>query len=75
MDSAPRPYEAGMICLDCTRASIEPGWWPRYPVARALSKTFSWCTEWPVNGDAAHRRAYTLRQIEAYVDALRQEAG
>ena len=72
VDSTPQPYEASMLCLDCTKANIELGWRPRYPVARALSETLSWYKEWSVNGDAAHMREYTLRQIEAYVDALPQ---
>lgn len=72
VDSAPQPYEASMLCLDCTKANIELGWRPRYPVARALSETLGWYKEWSRNSDAAHMREYTLRQIETYVDALPQ---
>ena len=66
------PHEAHMLCLDCTKSSIELKWHPRYTVARALEVTTEWYRAWNDNNDAAHMRDVTVRQIREYMDAARQ---
>jgi CDP-glucose 4,6-dehydratase len=65
-DTDPRPFEATMLCLDCTKANVELGWRPRYKVARALEETASWYRLFAGDPDPARMRAFTLRQIEEY---------
>jgi CDP-glucose 4,6-dehydratase len=64
-----RMPEARMLCLDCTKANVELGWWPRYKVARALETTVAWYRAWQENPAPERMRAVTLRQIRDYVDA------
>jgi CDP-glucose 4,6-dehydratase len=63
-----QPHEAGMLCLDCTKANIELGWKPRYSVARALDATVRWYRARADNPDPQPMRDLTLRQIQDYVD-------
>ena len=64
-----RPHEAHWLCLDCTKASVELGWRPRYRTARALEETIRWYRAWLENPDPEHMRTVTLRQIQEYADA------
>lgn len=63
------PYEAKMLCLDCTKANIELGWRPRYKVAEALRVTTDWYRAWTRSRDAAFMRDFTLEQIERYINS------
>lgn len=73
IDSVPQPHEANMLCLDCTKASIELGWRPRYRVAKALDVTTFWYKEWSQNPDPTHMREVTLRQIQEYMQTAADE--
>lgn len=68
VDNMEQPHEANMLCLDCTKASIQLGWRPRYRVAKALDETVRWYREWSVNSDPLHMREVTLEQIESYMN-------
>jgi CDP-glucose 4,6-dehydratase len=67
-------HEAQYLKLDCTKASSLLGWAPVLNLSEALAKTIDWYLQ-------RHRvpdsdvRAYTIRQIEQYVQsAMAQEA-
>jgi CDP-glucose 4,6-dehydratase len=69
VDAGEQPHEAHMLCLDCTKANIELGWWPRYKVAQTLDVTVRWYRAWVDDPSPERMRAFTLRQIQDYVDA------
>lgn len=66
IDNQTQLHEANWLKLDCSKARIELGWKPIYPIKLALEKTVSWYKEFysNVTGDAL--RSYTLNQIEEY---------
>lgn len=62
-DTGPRPHEAALLRLDCSRARAELGWQPVLPLSRALE----WIVEWhKAVAQGADARDVTLRQIAAY---------
>lgn len=69
VEAGSHPHEAHMLCLDCTKANVELGWWPRYPVAKALEITARWYREFHDNASPAALRRMTLLQIQEYGDA------
>lgn len=63
----PRPHEARILKLDCSKARAELGWRPVLGLETALD----WIVEWHkavANGDDA--RAVTLAQLDQYRDRL-----
>lgn len=66
VEASGQPHEAGMLCLDASKACAELGWRSRYTVAQALEATIRWYREWARNPDPKHMREYTLRQIQEY---------
>lgn len=63
-----KEHEAHMLCLDCTKANVELGWWPRYKVSQAFEVTVKWYRAWENNPDPKHMRDVTLRQLQDYID-------
>jgi CDP-glucose 4,6-dehydratase len=55
--------EAATLRLDATRARLELGWRPRWPVDAALARTVEW---YRACGAGADLQALTLAQIDAY---------
>lgn len=70
VDEGTQPHEAHMLCLDCTKARIELDWLPRYRVAQALYETVAWYKAWSGDPSPERMREVTLRQIQAYMDAV-----
>jgi len=62
-DSGPRPHEAGLLRLDCSRARAELGWRPALTLEEALLWIVEWHKALAAGGDA---RALTLAQITDY---------
>ena len=62
-DSGPKPHEAGVLRLDCSKARGALGWQPLLPLTQALDWIVEWHKEIGSGGDA---RAVTLRQIADY---------
>lgn len=62
-DSGPRPHEAGLLRLDCSKARAALGWKP----SLTLERTIDWIVAWhrAVAG-GADARAITLAQIADY---------
>ena len=62
-DCAPRPHEAGLLRLDCSKARAALGWRP----ALTLDAALEWIVEWHKSVAAGGgARAATLAQIAAY---------
>jgi len=65
-DTGTHPHEAQCLKLDISKAKARLGWQPRWPLALALQKTVEWHQAYLSGADM---RAYTLQQIQAYVQA------
>ena len=62
-DTGPRPHEAGLLRLDCSKARAELGWRP----ALRLEQALDWIVAWhQAVGAGADARAVTLAQIADY---------
>ncbi len=66
VDEGPHPHEAHWLKLDCSKASVDLGWNPRWGVARALEETTRWYRSFYESAGPERMRALTLEQIEAY---------
>lgn len=65
-DSGPRPHEAGVLRLDCSKARAALGWRP----ALSLDQALDWIVAWhKAVGGGADARAVTLAQIADYTEA------
>lgn len=71
LDEGPRPHEAGLLRLDCSRARAALGWHPALSLAQAIDWIVDWHKAVAAGGDA---RAITLNQIAHYA-ALSNRAG
>ncbi|MDV3457495.1 CDP-glucose 4,6-dehydratase [Sphingomonas sp. HF-S4] len=68
-DSGPRPHEAGLLRLDCSKARAALGWRP----ALSLDQALDWIVAWhKAVGDGTDARAVTLAQIADYAEASGQ---
>ena len=69
LDPAPRPHEAGVLRLDCSKAREQLGWKPRLPLATAIERVAEW-----YRGQARHDNAAELTrdQILRYQRELPQ---
>lgn len=62
-DTGPRPHEAGLLRLDCSKARAALGWRP----ALTLETALDWIVAWHQGvGAGSDARAATLAQIAAY---------
>lgn len=66
-DAGPRPHEAGLLRLDCSKARAALGWRPVLTLEQALDWIVDWHKAVGTNGDA---RAVTLSQIADYSAAI-----
>ena len=64
VDAATHPHEAQMLKLDWTKSAERLGWHPVLSLQRALQITTDW---YRANASGAEMRAYTLQQIDDYV--------
>lgn len=65
-DTGPRPHEAGLLRLDCSKVRAALGWRP----ALNLEQTIDWIVAWHrAVGGGADARAVTLGQIADYAAA------
>ncbi|NWK98186.1 CDP-glucose 4,6-dehydratase [Sphingobium lactosutens] len=63
LDEGPRPHEAGLLRLDCSRARSALGWQP----AMGLAQAIDWIVDWHKRvGAGEDARAVTLEQIGRY---------
>jgi CDP-glucose 4,6-dehydratase len=62
-DSGEHPHEARHLRLDCTKARSRLGWFPRLPLADALSWTVEWYRGYGCNADL---KAICLEQIARF---------
>jgi CDP-glucose 4,6-dehydratase len=65
IDSGEHPHEACYLKLDCSKATNELAWHPRWGLERALESIIRWTCVYQEVGDL---RSETLRQIEEYLD-------
>ncbi|MFM0528089.1 CDP-glucose 4,6-dehydratase [Paraburkholderia strydomiana] len=64
LDTDLHPHEATYLKLDCSKARARLGWQPRWSLSVALENIVSW---YKAEGNAEDMRAFTLSQIERYV--------
>jgi CDP-glucose 4,6-dehydratase len=63
METGPHPHEAHYLKLDCSKAKLNLGWFPRWSVDHALDKVVEWTKAYQANEDVA---AVCLKQIHEY---------
>lgn len=63
VDSASHPHEAHYLKLDCSKAAVELGWYPRWDLEKALDSVVEWTRAYQAKEDLA---PVVLRQIETY---------
>jgi CDP-glucose 4,6-dehydratase len=63
IDTSTQPHEAGMLSLDCSKASTMLGWAPRLSLDQALELTTDWYKGFKRNADL---RTLTESQINRY---------
>jgi len=66
------PHEAHFLKLDCSKARTSLGWVPRWPLERAIEETARW---YMARRDGADMRAFTLDQLNDYLDGAARELG
>jgi CDP-glucose 4,6-dehydratase len=64
-------HEAATLKLDSSKARQRLNWGPRWSLSEALDRTVEWHLGWAGGTDM---RAGSLRQIDAYQDALKERA-
>jgi CDP-glucose 4,6-dehydratase len=57
-------HEAGLLRLDSTKARMELGWHPLWPLDRGLEETVRWYRAWREDQDM---RRFSIAQIEDYL--------
>ncbi|WP_246623191.1 CDP-glucose 4,6-dehydratase [Sphingomonas colocasiae] len=67
-DTGPRPHEAGLLRLDCSKARAALGWRPALTLEGAIDWIVTWHKAIGAGGDA---RAVTLSQIADYAAVSR----
>jgi CDP-glucose 4,6-dehydratase len=67
-DTGPRPHEAGLLRLDCSKARAALGWRPALTLEHALDWIVAWHKATGAGDDA---RAVTLSQIADYAAVSR----
>ncbi|GFO70133.1 CDP-glucose 4,6-dehydratase [Geomonas limicola] len=63
IDDGEHPHEAHYLKLDCSKARLELGWTPRWPLARTLESIVAWTKAYR---DGADLREVCLNQIAEY---------
>jgi CDP-glucose 4,6-dehydratase len=63
IDSGDHPHEAHYLKLDCSKARMRLGWYPRWGLDNALTSTLEWIRVYSSSGDV---RLCCLEQIESY---------
>jgi len=66
LDGGNHPHEAHYLKLDCSKAKMRLGWYPRWHLGDALGAIIEWYRSY-LDGEDMH--ALTLRQIRAYNDS------
>lgn len=69
-DSSKQPHEAMLLKLDCSKAKLKLGWYPKLNLEDTLMWTVDWYKEFVSNSD--EMKEVTLKQIEAY-ERLRRD--
>lgn len=68
VDKAYHPHEAGLLKLDCTKASTELKWQPRWNLDTALRKTIDWYLTY--RDEPERLKNKTIEQLNEYMKAL-----
>ena len=63
-DSSKQPYEAMLLKLDCSKAKIRLGWYPKLSLQDTLMWTMDWYKEFVLKNE--DMKKVTLKQIEIY---------
>jgi CDP-glucose 4,6-dehydratase len=64
-DTRFQPYEARLLEVDSAKARSVLGWRPTWRLDQALERTVAW---YKAHGTGADMRAFTLKQIDEYLD-------
>lgn len=63
--SGSHPHEAHYLRLDCSKAKLKLGWYPKWNVYQAIDKTVEWTRAYLANGDVME---VCLKQIQAFMN-------
>jgi CDP-glucose 4,6-dehydratase len=66
IEGGEQPHEAHYLKLDCSKAKAEIGWYPRWPLEKAVDGVIEWTRAYERKEDM---RAVCLKQIQAYTEA------
>ena len=64
-DSSSQPHEAGLLKLDCSKASKQLRWEPKWNLETAIEKIIQWHKAYLAKDDM---QALTLNQIDQYIN-------
>lgn len=65
IENGQNPHEAHYLRLDCSKAKLELGWYPRWNVNQAIERAVEWTAAYLANEDV---RAVCLKQIHEYTN-------
>jgi CDP-glucose 4,6-dehydratase len=63
IDKGVHPHEAKFLKLDCSKARLSLGWYPRWNVKKAIEMVVEWTRAYEMNEDM---RQICIQQIETY---------
>ncbi|UCB56945.1 MAG: CDP-glucose 4,6-dehydratase [Candidatus Omnitrophota bacterium] len=73
VDKSIHPHEAGLLKLDCTKASTFLKWKPIYDVHTALEETVKWYKEYHNSNDSEQMYAAVLNYLTRYIEHAKKK--
>lgn len=70
VDDGDHPHEASYLKLDCSKAHLKLGWWPKWSLECALKKIVEWHKE---EKKGSNMRLFSLNQIESYMQTREEK--
>ncbi len=72
LDETKHPHEAHYLKLDCSKAKMQLGWWPRWSLDTTLDYIVKWHQAW-LSGEKM--RHYTINEINDYMNTKNLDNG
>jgi len=67
LDKNNNPHEAGYLKLDCSKAAMKLGWYPKWHLEQSLDKIINWHQNWLAGKNMQEQ---CLKEIKAYQSVL-----